>query len=402
MSRNLSLRVLRALLLVAACGLLLPTGRAAEALVGGDTELRADRFIDAAVLRRLAAGTRVELLRNEGGWTEVRIDGRTGWVRASALGGEGAQAAATARMETGRAAPGNVVMVAGIRAVPQPGRHALIVTIGETESSSVPLLAGAERDAESARTLAVALGVPEANIRMLRDREALAERIRGELAAISDRVPPDGRVYLHLSAHGTRGGAEGPRPCGPAWLSSDGVAVTAAELAGWLRPLAGRVDRLVVVIDAGAGPPAMPPPRRGGLQSRFVEPPDAAARCPASAPVAAAGPALAASLRDAGFRDDGFAVVLSAGAGQASWEDPLAGGWASEALSACVAGAPGTAGAARTAAAVTAGTADEARTLPLADTVACAQSRVARRAGERGVAAPDLQLLGDRGFLIGR
>ena len=109
----------RAILGIASATLLLAIGvgvgvRAAEPLLSQDTDLRADRYGDAPVLRRLPAGTPVQLLRNDAGWSEIRVDGRTGWVRAGAVGGAGALVAPAARLDTGRTAPGNLALVAGI------------------------------------------------------------------------------------------------------------------------------------------------------------------------------------------------------------------------------------------------------------------------------------------------
>ncbi|MEW5822892.1 MAG: SH3 domain-containing protein [Pseudomonadota bacterium] len=61
-----------------------------------DTQLRAKPFIDATVLETLPGEASVEILLNQGGWTQVRsAAGHTGWVRllnvraVSAQSGEG-------------------------------------------------------------------------------------------------------------------------------------------------------------------------------------------------------------------------------------------------------------------------------------------------------------------------
>jgi uncharacterized protein YgiM (DUF1202 family) len=57
------------------------------------TELQAESRSDAETLSKLSANTKVDVLRRQGAWTEVKLaDGKTGWVRMLSLkfGAEGA------------------------------------------------------------------------------------------------------------------------------------------------------------------------------------------------------------------------------------------------------------------------------------------------------------------------
>lgn len=355
----------------------------AEAILNADADLRADRFVDSPVLRRVASGSRVTVLRNESGWSEVKIDGKTGWLRAGVLGGAGAAVAPASRLETGRSSSGNVAMVAGIRGVPRPGSHALIVTIGDYQSASIPLLAGPEHDVAAAREIALAMGVPEGNIRVIRDHEALAARVQDELAAIADRLRSGDRVYVHLSAHGTRVAETTSGVCVDAWLSTDGKPIANREFATWLRPIADRADKLVVLLDVGRAMAAGAVASRGGIISRYVEPnarTDTA--CAASAPPAvASSDGLVEILGAAGVPAANLAVLRAAGPGQSSWEDPGSGGWATRAVADCLTGI--------------AIDADQSGAITLAEGVRCAQGRLDAQLVAKQLPASRLDLTGN-------
>lgn len=80
-----------------------------------DTPLQADRFVDAPVVVLLPRGTDVVVLKMEAGWTQIRVNVQTGWVRASVIDGAGAAKAKVAQMESGRLARNNILATSGTR-----------------------------------------------------------------------------------------------------------------------------------------------------------------------------------------------------------------------------------------------------------------------------------------------
>lgn len=80
-----------------------------------DTSVQADRFVDAPVVTKLPAGTAVQLLKSEAGWSQIKAGDVNGWVRASAIDGAGAKVANTAQMQSGRTAGNNIMSTSGIR-----------------------------------------------------------------------------------------------------------------------------------------------------------------------------------------------------------------------------------------------------------------------------------------------
>ncbi len=131
-------------------------------------------------------------------------------------------------------------------------RHALVIGIGEYLDPEVPALKGIPHDMVSARRMAAAMAIPDANIRMLRDHEATADRIRQEIAALNARVADGDRVFIYYSGHGTRWYDEALKldGCTEGLMASDGKVLTNIELGQRLAPLAQRADKMLVFYDA--------------------------------------------------------------------------------------------------------------------------------------------------------
>jgi hypothetical protein len=107
-------------------------------------------------------------------------------------------------------------------------------------------------DVESARRMAAAMAVPPANLTVLRDQEATAERIRAEITALGARVQDGDRVFIYYSGHGTRYFDERLKAdgCTEGLLASDGQVLSNIELGVRLAPLARRADKMLVFYDA--------------------------------------------------------------------------------------------------------------------------------------------------------
>ena len=135
---------------------------------------------------------------------------------------------------------------------PRNTRHALVIGIGEYLDPEVPTLRGIPHDMHSARRMAAAMAIPEGNIRMLRDHEATAERIRQEITALNARVADGDRVFVYYSGHGTRWYDEAIKQdgCTEGLMASDGKVLSNVELGRRLAPLAQRADKMLVFYDA--------------------------------------------------------------------------------------------------------------------------------------------------------
>lgn len=85
-----------------------------------DSEIRAEPYRDAKQVGSLASGDKVEILRREGGWYEIKTTKASGWVRMLNIRrGDPAKrsidAQGIAGLATGRSGTGQVVATTGIR-----------------------------------------------------------------------------------------------------------------------------------------------------------------------------------------------------------------------------------------------------------------------------------------------
>jgi hypothetical protein len=115
------MNVIKTVIRVSALLLLMTPAIAAETgtLLKADA-LRAEPFGDAKTLVALAVGDKVEILKKDGGWLQVKAKKGTGWVRMlSVRRGEAAkkpgEAAGVLNLASGRAGTGKVVATTGIR-----------------------------------------------------------------------------------------------------------------------------------------------------------------------------------------------------------------------------------------------------------------------------------------------
>lgn len=131
-------------------------------------------------------------------------------------------------------------------------RHALIIGIGEYLDPAVPTLRGVKHDMVSARRMANAMAIPDANIRTLSDRDATADRIRAEIEGLYSRMADGDRLFVYYSGHGTRWYDEKTKQgdCTEGLMAADGLVLTNAELGQRLSPLAKRADKMLVFYDA--------------------------------------------------------------------------------------------------------------------------------------------------------
>ncbi len=88
-------------------------------LVKSDT-LRAEPFGDAKTVMALSAGAKVNILKKDGGWLQVKSGKKTGWVRmlsvrTGAAAAKPGAAAGVLSLASGRAGTGKVVATTGIR-----------------------------------------------------------------------------------------------------------------------------------------------------------------------------------------------------------------------------------------------------------------------------------------------
>lgn len=117
MNLNTKTWLLVALLGVATSSLGADTGTALKA-----DDLKAEPFRDAKTVSTLAAGDKLEILKKEGGWLQVKSSKGLGWVRMLSVrkgearsGSASNDVAGLSALATGRAGTGKVVATTGVR-----------------------------------------------------------------------------------------------------------------------------------------------------------------------------------------------------------------------------------------------------------------------------------------------
>lgn len=310
------------------------------------TELKADRFIDAASLGQLSAGQSVESIKIEAGWIQIKSGDKTGWVRSLALKGSNtAQIASASSLDSGRSGNNNSMSTTGIRSVPKASRHALIIGIGEYSVSGVSPLKGVTHDMQSAKVISQAMSIPEENITYLRDGKATASEIRRSIQDLEARVRPGDRVFVYYSGHGTRW-LDTSKPnsgqCMEGLLASDGNAVTNTEMSDLLSPIAKKTDKLMVFYDScHSGGIANQPLRTRSLNlsGTTLTPKFSNLSLEACAkPSNMRTRAISAELGSKGIFPENIVSIAASRPDEVSFDNPLTGGMATVAWRDCMLG----------------------------------------------------------------
>ena len=130
-------------------------------------------------------------------------------------------------------------------------RSALIIGLSQyAASSGAATLEGVPHDMESARRMATAMGIPDNQIRFIRDQNATKENILKEIQLLSERSRDGGRSFIYFSGHGTRYWDPSVNGCVEGLLSHDGQAITNAELAKATQKITAGADKVITMIDA--------------------------------------------------------------------------------------------------------------------------------------------------------
>ncbi len=102
-------------LLFLVAGLLVQPVFAAPGTMIKDEDLRSTPSATAAKVASVAKGSSVEVLARQGGWTQVRVGGRTGWVRILSVRASVSTTSAGDLAALASKREGQVVAVAGLR-----------------------------------------------------------------------------------------------------------------------------------------------------------------------------------------------------------------------------------------------------------------------------------------------
>jgi hypothetical protein len=152
-------------------------------------------------------------------------------------------------------------------AQPSSYRSALIIGVGEYGYSGATPLHGVKHDMVSAAKIASAMGIPENNVKYLRNSQATKANILDALKQLGESVGEDSRTFVYFSGHGTR--QQAGNECVEGLLTYEGATITNQEFAGATQKIAKSSDKFITLVDACHSEGVVPPKTRALLQDRL-------------------------------------------------------------------------------------------------------------------------------------
>lgn len=130
-------------------------------------------------------------------------------------------------------------------------RSALVIGLSQYgPTTGAATLEGVPYDIESAKRIALAMGIPGDQIRLVRDQQATKANILEEIRKLGERTREGGRSFIYFSGHGTRYWDPTVNGCVEGLLTHDGQAITNAELAQATQKVTAGADKVITMIDA--------------------------------------------------------------------------------------------------------------------------------------------------------
>ena len=162
-----------------------------------------------------------------------------------------------------------ILLVAqAVTAQPSSNRSALIIGVGEYGYSGATPLAGVKHDMVSAAKIATAMGIPENNVKYLRNSQATKANILEALKQLGDTSGEGSRTFVYFSGHGTRQPAG--NECVEGLLTYEGSTISNQEFAGATQKVAKTSDKFITLVDACHSEGVVPPKTRALLKDQLT------------------------------------------------------------------------------------------------------------------------------------
>jgi len=231
-------------------------------------------------------------------------------------------------------------------ATQEPFKHALIIGVSIYRDEEVPPLFGVPNDLDSAKEIAVAMGIPEGNVTELFNEQATKDRIIAELGKLAAQALDGGRILVYFSGHGTRWRDPNAGGCVEGLLTWDRKVIVNREFAQYAKPLGSKADKLIIMFDAchSGGIAGIRRNTRslgeenGGLRPKFFMKADETG-------TACNRPSNVRTRSLLGQNSDGVDAlpenvvhITSARADEVSFDEPSRGGLATQAMKSCLLG----------------------------------------------------------------
>ena len=233
-----------------------------------------------------------------------------------------------------------ILLVAqAVTAQPSSNRSALIIGVGEYGYSGVTPLVGVKHDMVSAAKIAAAMGIPESNVKYLRNSQATKTNILEALKQLGDASGEGSRTFVYFSGHGTRQSAG--NECVEGLLTYEGSTISNQEFAGATQNIAKTSDKFITLVDACHSEGVVPPKTRALIKDQltpkfYMKSGTAADACSVISNYKTRS--LLPEVTKLGALKENFVQVSSSRPDEVSFDEPDKGGLATQGIRDCLLG----------------------------------------------------------------
>jgi len=231
-----------------------------------------------------------------------------------------------------------ILLVAqAVTAQPSSNRSALIIGVGEYGYSGVTPLVGVKHDMVSAAKIAAAMGIPESNVKYLRNSQATKTNILEALKQLGDTSGDGSRTFVYFSGHGTRQSAG--NECVEGLLTYEGSTISNQEFAGATQKIAKTSDKFITLVDACHSEGVVPPKTRALIKDQltpkfYMKSGTAADACRVISNYKTRS--LLPEVTKLGALKENFVQVSSSRPDEVSFDEPDKGGLATQGIRDCL------------------------------------------------------------------
>ena len=220
-------------------------------------------------------------------------------------------------------------------------RTALIIGISEYAVPGATLLDGVRFDMASSTKIANAMGIPDTQIKYLKNADATKENILKALNQLAETTKDGSRAFIYFSGHGTRELIDDS--CVEGLLTYEGKTITHQEFAKATQSLVKSADKVITMIDACHAEGVAPPKGQTRAISKtlftpkyFAKSGNAANSCSVVANLKTRG--LLPEITRLGGLQENFVQITSSRPDEQSLDQPGMGGLATVAIRDCLLG----------------------------------------------------------------
>ena len=219
-------------------------------------------------------------------------------------------------------------------------RKALIIGVSEYSNPEIEKLRGVPHDMQSATKIAVAMGIPEKNIKYIKNSEATKANIMAALKEAGDSTTEGTRAFVYYSGHGTRYPDPKTGECIDGLLTYDAQAITNAEFANASRKLTQSSDKVITMIDAcfSEGVAGSKSKTRSLDLAQFSPKFQSKSNAESCKPINVLTRGLLPAVTRLGGLQENFVQITSSRPDEVSYDDANSGGVATQSMRDCLLG----------------------------------------------------------------